>query len=365
VAAKTGTTQNWHDGWTLGFTPSLAAGVWAGNNDGELLTKGADGVVVAAPIWHDFMQQALAGAPAEAFAVPTGIQQVTVDAVSGKLPTDATPTTKTETFASFSAPTTYDTVHVKVGFDNTTQMPATNLTPPANITYKTYTVLHSEMPNNPNWENPVVAWALQNGYTYPPGDAQIATSSQNSGQGPTITILDPADGQTITQTPFQVTINAVSANTIARIDLSIDGQFYESLNSQPFIFIVNKTLNDGPHVLAAHVVDSAGQTADTSADIIVDLTSPLMLTQPPDQSLLQFPTILSASSDKLYSGVSFYFTDTNGVTTLIGPASNIDHTGTQYNYTTTWQNAPAAGSYRIYAKTNEGITTKKILVSVP
>ena len=365
VAAKTGTTQNWHDGWTLGFTPSLAAGVWAGNNDGELLTKGADGVVVAAPIWHDFMQQALAGTPAEAFTIPQGIEQVTVDSVSGKLPTDATPTTKTETFASYSAPTDYDNVHVKVGFDGTTGQLATNLTPPGNITYKVYTVLHSEMPNNPNWENPVVAWALQNGYTYPPGGAQISPPAQNNGQGPTVTILDPPDGQTITQTTFQVTVNAVSGNTIARIDLSIDGQFYQSLSSQPFIFTVNKTLNDGPHVLAAHVVDAGDQTADTSANIIIDLASPLTLTQPADQSLLQFPTALTASSNKLYSGVNFYFENPNGAATLIGPASNVDHTGAEYNYTITWQNSPASGAYKIYAKTNEGVTTKKIMVSVP
>ena len=44
VGCKTGTTQNWHDGWTLCFTPSIAIGVWSGNNDGTLLKQGADGV---------------------------------------------------------------------------------------------------------------------------------------------------------------------------------------------------------------------------------------------------------------------------------------------------------------------------------
>ncbi len=59
VAAKTGTTNAWRDGWTMGYTPSLAAGVWAGNNDNTPMRKGADGEFVAAPIWHAFMEKAL------------------------------------------------------------------------------------------------------------------------------------------------------------------------------------------------------------------------------------------------------------------------------------------------------------------
>ncbi|MDD5652420.1 MAG: transglycosylase domain-containing protein, partial [Candidatus Moranbacteria bacterium] len=49
VAAKTGTTNEWRDGWTMGYTPSLAVGVWAGNNDNRPMAKGADGSYVAAP----------------------------------------------------------------------------------------------------------------------------------------------------------------------------------------------------------------------------------------------------------------------------------------------------------------------------
>jgi len=58
VAAKTGTTQSYKDGWILGYTPSLVAGVWAGNNNGTPMQK-EPGVVVAAPIWHSFMEKAL------------------------------------------------------------------------------------------------------------------------------------------------------------------------------------------------------------------------------------------------------------------------------------------------------------------
>ncbi|PJA86675.1 MAG: penicillin-binding protein, partial [Candidatus Moranbacteria bacterium CG_4_9_14_3_um_filter_42_9] len=59
VAAKTGTTNEWRDGWTMGYTPSLVVGVWAGNNDNSAMVQGADGIYVAAPIWRSFMDQVL------------------------------------------------------------------------------------------------------------------------------------------------------------------------------------------------------------------------------------------------------------------------------------------------------------------
>lgn len=67
VAAKTGTTQDFHDAWTVGFTPSIAAGVWAGNNDNSPMNGGADGSYVAAPIWNAFMSQVLNGYSDESF----------------------------------------------------------------------------------------------------------------------------------------------------------------------------------------------------------------------------------------------------------------------------------------------------------
>ncbi len=157
VAAKTGTTQNWHDGWTIGFTPSLVAGVWAGNNPGpgtpgSDLKQGSDGVVVAAPIWNAFMKAALGTSTPETFPVPPGIQQVTVDDASGLLPTQYSPSTHVDTFASYSVPTTYDNVHINLPIDSTTGLPATALTPPSQIIYRVCAVYHSEMPNNPNWK---------------------------------------------------------------------------------------------------------------------------------------------------------------------------------------------------------------------
>lgn len=67
VAAKTGTTNEFRDGWTIGYTPSLAVGVWAGNNDNSPMTEGADGVNVAAPIWRAFLDKVLINTATEEF----------------------------------------------------------------------------------------------------------------------------------------------------------------------------------------------------------------------------------------------------------------------------------------------------------
>ncbi|MFH1423423.1 MAG: PBP1A family penicillin-binding protein [Candidatus Nealsonbacteria bacterium] len=58
IAVKTGTTQEFKDGWTIGYTPSIAVGVWVGNNNGALMSK-EPGVVLAGPIWNKFIQKAL------------------------------------------------------------------------------------------------------------------------------------------------------------------------------------------------------------------------------------------------------------------------------------------------------------------
>jgi len=67
VAAKTGTTQDYRDAWTVGYTPSLAVGVWAGNNNNHPMRLGAAGTFVAGPIWNKFMSQTLVDYPKEQF----------------------------------------------------------------------------------------------------------------------------------------------------------------------------------------------------------------------------------------------------------------------------------------------------------
>ena len=106
VAVKTGTTNNNRDAWTIGYTPSIAVGVWAGNNDNTPMKKG--GVSVAGPIWNKFINEVLKTLPDEKFEKPNldndpfkikpalrGFSQQNenffIDKISGKLATQNTP----------------------------------------------------------------------------------------------------------------------------------------------------------------------------------------------------------------------------------------------------------------------------------
>ena len=73
VAAKTGTTNDFRDNWTVGFTPTLATAVWVGNPDNKPLSHNSTGIVGAAPIWHRFMTNALKGVPDRWYDTPSGI----------------------------------------------------------------------------------------------------------------------------------------------------------------------------------------------------------------------------------------------------------------------------------------------------
>lgn len=70
VALKTGTTNDYVDAWTFGYTPNLAVGVWAGNNNRQPLGQGGSSLLAAIPMWHSFMSRALPTLPVEYFNRP-------------------------------------------------------------------------------------------------------------------------------------------------------------------------------------------------------------------------------------------------------------------------------------------------------
>ena len=72
VAAKTGTTNDFRDTWIMGYTPTIAVGAWAGNNDNSPIEKKVAGLVVA-PMWNAFMREALRKLPTERFNDPEPI----------------------------------------------------------------------------------------------------------------------------------------------------------------------------------------------------------------------------------------------------------------------------------------------------
>jgi len=75
VALKTGTTNDYKDAWAIGYTPGLAVGVWAGNNDNQPMQKQAGSILAAVPIWHAFLSEALEKQPAEFFNKPDAISE--------------------------------------------------------------------------------------------------------------------------------------------------------------------------------------------------------------------------------------------------------------------------------------------------
>lgn len=123
VAVKTGTTNNNKDAWTIGYTPSIAVGVWAGNNDNTPMKKG--GAAVAGPIWNKFINEALKTLPDERFEEPDldvdptkvkpvlrgfwqGNENFFIDKISGKL---ATPNTPRETLEEKIVPNVHSILY--------------------------------------------------------------------------------------------------------------------------------------------------------------------------------------------------------------------------------------------------------------
>ena len=82
VAAKTGTTNDYRDAWTIGYTPSVVVGVWAGNNDNRPMVKQVAGYIVA-PMWREFMLVALEKFPQEYFGEPRPIPENAPAALRG------------------------------------------------------------------------------------------------------------------------------------------------------------------------------------------------------------------------------------------------------------------------------------------
>lgn len=91
VAGKTGTSNSYKDALFVGFTPSIASGVWVGNDDNRPLGNRETGARAALPIWIEFMMTALSGKPPQYFDIPDDVVQVRMDLKSGKRATDDTP----------------------------------------------------------------------------------------------------------------------------------------------------------------------------------------------------------------------------------------------------------------------------------
>ncbi|MBU1092293.1 penicillin-binding protein, partial [Patescibacteria group bacterium] len=265
AGAKTGTTQNYRDGWTFGYTPDLVTGVWVGNNDNTEMDHAA-GYTVAAPIWNQYMRQATAKMPVRAFAVPEGIRSVSVDEVCGKLPTDATPSTKTEVFASWNAPRENDDIHKKVRVvKSNPDYLAPASWPEDQVDYKVFTELHSERPDNSSWENPVLKWAEENGYNDIPTmfyDGSISSSGE-------ISIVFPTNGSRIDGN-FVINVSVQDESNVKEVGFYYDGNLVRKSVKGPWTASVTAgvVLDGKNHTVTARLFKNSGGTVETSVSVI-------------------------------------------------------------------------------------------------
>jgi len=142
AAAKTGTTNDHKDAWTIGYTPQLAAGVWMGNSDNSDM-KFVAGVTGAAPIWHAVMEYALQGEESIPFVRPDGLIERPVCTISGKLPTEHCPTVN-ELFIPGTEPTEYCHIHQVFRVNRETGRMCTVHTPPELCEERVYEVYPPE-----------------------------------------------------------------------------------------------------------------------------------------------------------------------------------------------------------------------------
>jgi len=129
AAVKTGTTTNFHDNWTIGYTPDLVVGVWVGNSDYKAM-KNVTGLTGAAPIWHEVIRKALEGKAKRDFKRPDGLVQIEVCTLSGLLPTPYCPHTHTEWFIVGSEPKRSDDLYRPITINTQTGKLADENTPP-------------------------------------------------------------------------------------------------------------------------------------------------------------------------------------------------------------------------------------------
>ena len=340
-AAKTGTTQNSRDAWIVGYTPQLVAGVWVGNSDNTAMRAG--GSSLAAPIWNNFMKAALAETPAENFTRPAGIRDIAVDKVSGKLPTQYTPETKPEVFASFALPEEYDDVHVQ-------------------IQGQVYTVLHSEKPEDPAWEDPVRAWAQASGLAYPGMD------DGGEGGSPQIIIQQPNSGTVVTELPLTIAASVVArSGNVEKLTIYMDNEEVFSVASDKVSYFFDGNLPDGKHAIKIRAKLENGEELSTSESVIFALGNSAVITSPVVGAVVFFPATIVARADTSIASVEFFIQrGANTPIRLSGTAvkqTNEDMAEFRLN----WQGneEPGSGVYDLYARTNNGDTTNRVEIIIP
>ena len=271
VAAKTGTTNDFYDAWTVGYTPSLVTTVWVGNSKYVAMKNGADGSVVAAPIWNGFMRRALEGTPVEGFVAPNipttgkaaldGIMPattVTVDTFSGKLATEYTPASKREerTYAEYHSILHYVNREDPLG-------PA-----PANP---------GDDPYYASWEKGVSDWIAKR--QLETGVQIVQTSAPTEFDDvhvpanlPVVRVTSPSANAEFDARTIEIDASAEAVRGVKRVEFYVDGFFLGADTSYPWHLsaTIPNTLSRGYHTLKAVAYDDADNSGSDTVGIKIN-----------------------------------------------------------------------------------------------
>jgi membrane carboxypeptidase/penicillin-binding protein PbpC len=249
AAVKTGTTTNFHDNWTIGYTPDLLVGVWVGNSGYEAMHN-VTGLTGAAPIWHEVMRALLQNRPDHPFERPDGLKQVEVCDLSGLLPTTACGHTQTEWFIAGTEPSQADTLHQRIWIDALTNSVANDSTPAERR--KQVTVL--------NLPVEAQAWAREQGLPLATDFSQAAESPSQETKD--LLLMSPAPNTTYRIDPTfeasaqQLQVEAAAGQGVSQVTLWLDGSLLASFSSPPYQTWWN--LSAGEHQFWAQAVNVSG-----------------------------------------------------------------------------------------------------------
>ncbi|MEJ2149150.1 MAG: transglycosylase domain-containing protein [Chloroflexota bacterium] len=260
AAVKTGTTTDFRDNWTVGYTPNLVTGVWVGNADGSAMVD-VSGVSGAGPLWHHFMRVALRGQPELAFERPEGLAQVEVCSLSGLLPSPDCPYTRREWFIEGTEPTEVDTFYKQVAVDRLTGLPADDSTPPERVTEQVFLDLPPEAHD----------WARREGLALLPepfaalAEAPLDRLTIASPDANTVFQIDPA----LPLSAQRLRLVAVGPGGLRGVTFYLDGAPLAMVGEPPFE--VWWTLQVGEHRLyAVGTTPAAESTTSPTVTFRVD-----------------------------------------------------------------------------------------------
>ena len=267
VAAKTGTTNDYRDNLTMGYTPDFVTGVWVGNSNNTPM-QNVTGVTGAGPIWHEFMTVAHQGLPVTPFVPPAGVRQFEVCTDTGTVPSDACPDRRTRWFAEDRPPLPKEKdLWQKLRVVRGTNELATEYTPADQIEERVFKVYPQEYR----------AWAEAHGMPQPPANAPTVTDPSQI----QVAIVDPPDGMLVGGV-VQV-FGSANVPDFASYELQYGESHDPGAFSQPIYGPANAPvvngqlgqwdttqLKSGPHTLRLLVRDNKGAQYEARVRVFVE-----------------------------------------------------------------------------------------------